>query len=183
MALAITPAAAQTRIDQPTGDWVHSATGTRFPASLPPFNRGNITEYTSDGRDASVSYRLIRGDVLLLVTLYIYPARPGDSCQAHFDGLKAEVTNGTKTAEMISESRADSPSGKTRGAGYRARFHYPAGAMGPGLGELTSDAYLFCPKGGQWLVVYRATWSAKVDFSADVDQVVRAIAWPTPLGE
>lgn len=182
LALTAAPALAQVREVEQSGRWTHAATGTEFAERVAGFDRVSITEYTSDGRDASASYRLRRDNGWALVTLYVYPA-PSPRCERTFAGIKRDITGAAASAQFVSEGRAASPSGRAANAALLARFSYPAGAINPDFGELRTEAYLFCAQGGEWLVSYRATWTPEVDFGPDVERLLHAIDWPKAIAE
>lgn len=46
----------------------------RFPARVAGFEREDVTEYESSGRDASAQYQFLRGDFVVSATFYRYPA-------------------------------------------------------------------------------------------------------------
>ena len=180
-ALSAAPALAQRQVADASDPWVHAPTGTRFPATIEGFERGRVTEYSEDGRDASVGYTMRRGDEWVTVTLYVYPSIADWDCQTTFADVKRNIEN-HKGAQLVSEGLGPAPSGRGGPAAFHARYSLPAGAMGERVPAVRSDAYLYCPAGGEWLVKYRATWGAEGDFSKEVETLLRAIAWPKKLG-
>ena len=175
------PASAQTEVADPPDPWVHAATGTPFPAEAAGFRRSRVIEYSEDGRDAGVNYALSRGDEWLMVSLYVYPAFTDLDCKGTYEDARATVA-AYRGAKLLGEARDPAPSGRGEGVAYHARFLLPAGVVREDIPEARSDVYLYCPAGGQWLVKYRATWSAGADFEHDIEALVHAIAWPGNLG-
>jgi hypothetical protein len=182
LALAPAPLAAQQDVPNPPDPWVHAGTGTSFPAALAGFRRGRVVEYTEDGRDASVGYSIARGDDRLTVTLYVYPVIEGLDCRQTFEDAKASVAK-HQGAWLVGQRRESSPRGAGPNRAWFARYTLPAGSMAATIPESWSDVYLYCPTGGEWLVKYRATWNAEVDFSDDIAGLIRAIDWPDHLDE
>ena len=180
LTLGPAPAMGQEEVQNPPDPWVHAGTGTSFPAALAEFRRGRVIEYSEDGRDASVGYHYGRGDDRLTVTLYVYPVIEGWNCQETFNDAKSSVAH-YDGAWLIGERREIAPSGTGDRVAYFARYSIPAGAMGENFPEVWSEVYLYCPPGGEWLVKYRATWDADVDFSERVEALLRAIEWPDDL--
>jgi hypothetical protein len=182
LALVAAPALGQQEVADPPDPWLHAATLAPFPAEVAGFRRGRVIEYSADGRDASVGYHLARGDDRLTVTLYVYPTIAGRTCGQVFDAAKADVAQ-YQGAWLIGERREAPPGGGDSGGNgaWFARYSIPAGAMAASIPEVWSDVYLYCPAGGEWLVKYRATWDADVDFSEDIARLIHAIEWPDGL--
>ena len=179
--LQASPAAAQTVVENAPDPWVHGATGTRFPMKVGAFERSRVVTYSDDGTDASAGYRLERDGKWVNVTIYVYPAIPGTSCQAVFADVKKNI-DAYKGASIVREGLDSAPSGRGAPVAHYVRYQVPAGAMKPDLPALRSDAYLYCSGDGKWLVKYRATGSADFDFGNEVDSLMHAIAWPSKLG-
>lgn len=181
LALAPPPAAAQSEVPDPPDPWVHDATGTPFPAEVAGFHRSRVIEYSDDGRDAGVNYAMSRGDDRLTVSLYVYPTLSDLDCRGTYEDARGTVA-AYDGALLLSEVRDPAPSGGGDDVAFHARFLLPAGAVRADVPEVRSDVYLYCPAGDEWLVKYRATWSANADFEHDVEALLHAIAWPGNLG-
>lgn len=182
LALCIaTPALAQKRVENAPDPWVHAATGTQFPATVDGFKRTGIFEYSDDGRDASAGYRLDRDGKWVNVTLYVYPAIDGWTCRQTFDDVKATLDR-YEGGTLVRERLDPPPSGSGAPIAHYAQYQLPAGSMRETMGPVRSDAYLYCPPGGKWLVKYRATGTADFDFGSEVEALLQAIAWPKMLG-
>lgn len=181
LALAPGRAAAQGEVASPPDPWVHAATGTRFPAKLGASQRGRVFEYTEDGRDASVGYSIDKDGYRATVTLYVYPTIAGYTCQEVFTDSRSHI-EAYEGAQIVSEGTTLAPSGRGGPTAFYARYYVPAGAMREDIPAVRSDVYLYCPPGDAWLVKYRATWSAEVDFASEVEALFHAVDWPANLG-
>jgi hypothetical protein len=181
LAFAALPVAAQTEVPDAPDPWIHEATGTAFPAEVAGFHRSRVIEYSDDGRDAGVNYALARGEEWLTVSLYVYPTFSDLDCKGTYEDARGTIA-AYSGARLLSEMRDPAPSGSGNAVAYHASFLLPAGAVRPDIPEARSDVYLYCPAGGEWLVKYRATWSAAADFSHDIEALLHAIAWPGNLG-
>lgn len=181
LAFGALPAAAQVQVANPPDPWIHAATGTPFPARIDEFQRRQVFEYSEDGRDAGANYFLRRGGDWANVSLYVYPTIAGVDCQGIYEDAKANVAAYTG-AQLLSEELDPPPAGRGDPVAFHARYRVPAGSMREDLPETRSDVYLYCPAGNEWLVKYRATWTASTDFAEDVEQLLHAIEWPDGLG-
>lgn len=180
LALSIMPAQAQKAVANPPDLWAHAATGVQFPAKAAGFERTRVTEFSEDGRDAGVSYRLNRGDQFVAVTLYVYPAWADATCPQVFTDARSHIEK-YKGARVVREGRELPPSGQGAPAAHYARYAVPEGGMRADSPAVTTDVYLHCPAGGEWLVKYRATGSEGFEFGPDVTRLLRAISWPAGL--
>jgi hypothetical protein len=181
LAFVALPAAAQVQVAAPADPWIHTATGTPFPATVDEFERRQVFEYSEDGRDAGVNYLLRLGADWVNVSLYIYPVISGQDCRKTYEDAKGDVA-AYAGARLLSENLDPAPAGRGDPVAFHARYHIPAGSMRGASSETRSDVYLHCPAGNEWLVKYRATWTTGSDFTADVERLLHSIAWPANLG-
>jgi hypothetical protein len=173
-------ASAQREVKDPPAIWIHKATGVGFPTTIGEFRRYKIDEYNDDGTDASVGYDLIRNERKIgYVTVYIFPPYDPGDCAHQFAGIEDDVRQSYQNVELIAETDAKSPSGRNPG-GRLAAFRFDAKFDGSSQ-RVRSDAYLFCPAGGKWLVTYRATWLNGIDIHAEVTALMQSFAWPDLL--
>jgi hypothetical protein len=78
----------------PTGDFTHPAAGFALPEKSGPFVRAEVTQYDEAGRDISAGYNALIGKgtpLPVVVTVYVYPVRPGAEIDAYFDGLLKDI--------------------------------------------------------------------------------------------
>ncbi|WP_271439233.1 hypothetical protein [Pontixanthobacter luteolus] len=183
-ALAITlisaPAAGQTSIDPPAGDWTHRGVDVSFPETVGGFERGQATEFTSDGRDAAIGYKYNNADGTLNVTVYVYPDYSDLSCSQIFLDARNNVAE-YRGAELSGQGFISPPNGGNTDFGLAARYRLPANSMREGYPALISDVYLYCPPGDKWLVKYRASWTGSEATFPDVGSFLRRIDWPAAL--
>ena len=168
---------AQKRIEQPTGPWKHRGTGVVFPDRVGQFERTSINEFSSDGRDAGVGYKLVNSDGTLLINVYVYPKIGGYNCEEVFAdsaSLIARYPGAQENRFWISPS----PDRSRSSAALSVRFDVPANSTGEGHQASLSDLYLYCPAKGDWLVKYRASWfgGTAEDFPDPLD-LMSAIDW------
>ena len=78
---------AEARTDRPNER--SSAAAFKFPASVGPFRRTKVTNFTPDGSNSAASYSGPTG----VMTAYVYPARPpySPSLGSHFEQCRQEV--------------------------------------------------------------------------------------------
>ena len=179
-ALISAPAAGQTSIDPPPGDWTHRGVAVSFPENVGPYKRGQATEFTSDGRDASVGYRYSNDDGVLTVTVYVYPDYSDLSCSQIFLGARNNVAE-YSGAQLSGQGFVSPPDGGDTDFGLGARYRLPANSMREGYPALISDVYLYCPPGDKWLVKYRASWTGSEATFPEVGNFLRQIKWPAAL--
>lgn len=93
----------------------------KFPASVGPFRRTNVTNFTADGSNSAASYSSKAG----LITAYVYPARApySPSLAPHFDQCRQEVRQLW---------------GRTRSISKRSTFINRNGRAYPGIEEVFS---------------------------------------------
>ena len=168
---------AQKRIEQQNGPWKHRGAGVVFPDRVGQFERISITEFSSDGRDAGVRYKLVNDDGTLSVTVFLYPKIKGVNCAEIFaDGasLIAKYPGAQEDRFWISPS----PDRSLPSAALSIRFDVPENSTGEGHQASLSDRYLYCPAKGDWLVKYRATWfgGTSENFPDPLD-LMSAIDW------
>ncbi|WP_084579679.1 hypothetical protein [Sphingomonas azotifigens] len=161
------------------GDWTHTATGMVFPERLDNALRTRIHSYDAEQLDVSAGYALRRNGELGFVTLYVYPAPPNRSCAENFADIERNVAANYADVKLVSHGRWPSPSGRTPGAAYHARFTM-TGTLDGKEQPLISESYLFCPASG-WLVAARASWGRDSDLEQTFVDLLRGLAWPEPL--
>ncbi|WP_445682384.1 hypothetical protein [Radicibacter daui] len=180
----------------PTGPYVHQATGFIFPVAPGAFIRSDITEYNSEKTNISAGYNKDAGDKSLAVTIYVKPAPPVISlgsppkvvaeakdhlCRQLWEAMKETIIRVHPGAELISDGEVASPSVVFKGRGLRAIYRYTETFDGV-VQPLRSEADLFCYAGQGWMVSYRATAPAGFDYHADLDTLMRDLQWPDSLG-
>lgn len=168
---------AQKRIEQQAGPWKHRGAGVVFPDRVGQFERTSITEYTSNGRDGSVGYRLVNDDGTLILTAYLYPKVDGANCAEIFADAASHIAkNPGAQEERIWLS--PSPDRARASAALSIRYAMPENYTGEGRPASLSDLYLYCPAKGDWLVKYRATWfGGTAENFPDPLDLMSAIDW------
>lgn len=173
LAVLATPAAAQTKLENPQSAWVHKATGISFPLTYGDFTRTQITQFDEAGGNIGVIYLLNRGGAPIAVTgIYIYPAR--GTCAAGWEGVREEATS--NGGQMHSEGRAPSPNGKTPNAAYRGQME-----LRNGDNIMPLVAYLYCSPDGKWLIKYFAYMNGPASLEDETIKLMRSINWPRAL--
>lgn len=181
--LGATPAAAQREVTDAPETWVHRHVAVGFATRIGNFHRQDITEYNDDGSDASVGYDLVRdGRKVATVTIYVFPPYMSGSCEDQYAEVKRGIEQSTayRDVRLTSESRTASPGGRKPRGAFLASYTLKASFAGED-GLLNSDAYVFCPAGGRWLVTYRATSPAGEDVKAEVETFFHSFRWPEML--
>jgi hypothetical protein len=131
--------------------------------------------------DASAGYFLKRGTDVAFFTVYVYPVQPGMDCAATFEDMAKGVDQSYADVERGAVDRWPSPSGRTPDAAYHTSFRF-VGELEGQERPLTSESYLFCPAGGDWLVAARASWAQQgEDFNDAFVAFLHAFAWPQAL--
>jgi hypothetical protein len=193
LAIGLTPAAAQQRIDRP-GPVAHPTAGTVFPERVGEFQRENVTQYDQAGADVSATYELARGNDRLRLSVYIYPAPaveagPGSAqsadvaratlCRTELGVVGQVIENQPqyRGARRVEEGAAPAVEGVEPALSLRTVHSFTAAFFGPEQ-EMRSETDLYCYVGGRWLVKYRASSNAGFDASEAVEAFIRAGPWP-----
>jgi hypothetical protein len=179
--LAALPASAQEDL-RVEGDWTHTASGMVFPERLGNALRTRIHSYDAEQLDVSAGYSLRRGGELGFVTLYVYPAVPGQDCAASFAEIERNVAKSYADVKLAAKDRWPSPSGATPDVAYHARFTM-TGTLDGKEQPLTSESYLFCPAGGTWLVAARGSWSRSAKLEDAFAELLHGLDWPPELDD
>lgn len=78
----------------PTGDFTHPTAGFALPEKAGPFVREEVIQYDEAGRDILAGYNALIGKgtpLPVVVTVYVYPVRPGAELDAYFDQLLTDI--------------------------------------------------------------------------------------------
>lgn len=186
VAILFTPAAAMaqtgpTKLNPPSGPWTAPNAGVSFPEQIAEYRRVAVTEF--DSRNHGVGYVLDRGGKRLnTITVFVYslPGRP--TCQQELDGSSASIKRSNPAALRYIGGTAASPRGKA-GAALYSRYLYSADFGGETAVKLTSDLYVYCKPGSEWIVKARTTWPATTDMSGEIAMILRAISWPATVAD
>lgn len=179
-AFCATSSHAQSEIENGDDPWTHRIAEVTFPKTLGTFARTQIYEYSEDGSDASVSYRLETDDGILTMTIYVYPNQASYSCDESFEGARAHIVN-YEGSRLVAEWSTLPPDGEGELAAKIARYFLPEGSVREELPALYSDLYLYCPPGEEWLVKYRASWSGEAQTFPDIGTMLAQVEWPAHL--
>ena len=186
------PARHEPRRFEPDGPYLHRASGMSFPEALGGLTRTAITEYGKDATDISTGYNLLTPDLKAAITIYVYPAPQITSigsppnviegarkklCSDHFENVKLEIERAHPSAKLVDEGSIASPSPDFSGPAKRARYTMTE-EYGARVQPLRSEADVFCYIGGKWVIVYRTTAPADVDYEIALKKLMTAIAWP-----
>lgn len=180
--------AAPTEVPAPSDPYVHTQTGTKFPAAVGDFVRHKVTRYSDDGSDVGTGYQLIRdGRKLVYVSVFVYPGpSPTGSdtaaCDGEFEAVKTSITGREPTARLIREDVVPAPDRVYTRTGRRAIYEDGVAAFdGKPDQRMHEEARLYCYAGGRWLVSYRMSWPQGSDFDADVAALLTALPWTPKL--
>lgn len=182
------PLVAQPRDITARGTVAHREARTGFPETVGEFRRIAVTQYDPFGRDISANYQLVRDDGQVRMSVYVYPAdafgpvpagKDGERrfCREHFDGVEAAIRQNHRDADRLDAEPPVMRGGIDPSLAHRSVFRITAD-IGRGLEELTSEARLYCFAGGNWLVKYRISGSARLDARAAIENFVRLGPWP-----
>jgi hypothetical protein len=181
-------ASAQRRVEDAPDPYLHRGTGFVLPAEVGPFKRTSVVEYDADGSDASAGYELfVAGKSEAIVTVYVYP--PGGAlgatsdarCDSAFAGGRASITARFADARPLGDGTPPAPDPDARLTGRYAGYTLTADLFTPG-GKVASHLYLYCPPDSRWQVKYRVSTPAETPHQAEVEALMRALAWPKTLG-
>jgi hypothetical protein len=175
--LAGVPAAAQTEIAMPEGDWSAGETGAVFPARIGDYKRTQIVEYAAE--NWGVSYQpsaSADGKFRQAVSIYLYTRGPA-TCAQEFEGTKAAIEQAREETKLF-ERPARSPLGGSEDA-LIARYTFK---IGPASWVL-SDAYLYCRPASKWWIKSRSTWVASEKLETGAELVLAGIGWPKDLAD
>jgi hypothetical protein len=144
----------------PQGDFTHPA-GFLMPEKAGPFERVAILQY-DEAADLSAAYNALVGGETPLpvsVTLYVYPAAPGDDLDAYFDSLTRDI--GRLHGGAKPEFRKNILLGPRQLVGRYAVFGYeePWGGV---TDNVPLRSYLVVYRWNGWWVKWRATTPAPV---------------------
>jgi hypothetical protein len=110
----------------------------------------------------SAGYNAVVGDEMrlpILVTLYVYPKRPGQELDEYFEGLLADIVGAHGGARTEFRQKV------VLGRGFDARyagFGYSE-SWGEGRPDMTFRSYLVLYAWESWWVKWRATTPAPID--------------------
>ena len=175
-ALMGTSAGAQERLENPEGDWVHSATNTHFPREIGAAERTSITAFTSDQSNVAVGYAYDNEEGSLTFTTYVYPVITGMNCRETYEDSKAAIEQ-YKGAKLVGEANSTNAGANEDGRGYYGRYTIPEGSLRESSPEMISDVYLYCPVNSGYLVKYRASWTGRASTFPYLGGMLDDIRW------
>jgi hypothetical protein len=133
-----------------------------MPEKAGPFERKKVIQYDQAGRNLSAGYNAIVGGenpLPIVVTLYVYPAPPGDDLDAHFNSVVRDV--GENHGGGRPEFRNNILLGPRQFVGRYAVFGY-AEPWGGLKQDIPLRSYLVLYRWNGWWVKWRATTPAPV---------------------
>lgn len=177
---------------QPSGTYVHQATGFTFPPTLGKFKRSAVTEFNSDATDVSAGYDLVDPQNPVAITIYVYPAPRITSigspqsviddaqehmCSKQFQSVKSDIERAHPGARLVSEGPIPSPSETHKNVGKKAVYDFQ-GVFAGREQPLRSEADLYCYVGGPWLIAYRSTSPVNAQYQPALANLMHNLAWP-----
>ena len=174
----------------PGGDFTHPGAKITFPESIGDFERVEVTQYDTSGKDVSVGYNLDSPD-LITATVYVYPGRDvlnlgSDSDtvaaakdlldQQQFEGSKEAILATTPGLTLVSETESIVIANPSEQAGRRAIFE-GQGLIDGALTALHTEVDLF--GFGDWFIKYRFTYPGESSTApALILDFMNSLKWP-----
>jgi hypothetical protein len=189
-ALWMTPAIAQTNVENPPDPYVQQQTGMSFPEHIGNFLRHQVVRYAADGSDVGIGYELdLDEQKQAYVSMFIYPApdaapsQRAGACRELHEGMKRDIVSHEADARLESQSEVASPSPYFKPRGLRATYSGGSANFAATVQPVHEEALLYCFAGQKWLVSYRITWPEKYAASArpEVVKLLQALKWPETL--
>ncbi len=174
----------------PAGEFTHSRTEFTFPESIGDFERVEVTQYDTSGKDVSVGYHLDSPD-LITATVYVYPGRDvlnlgSDSDvvaatkdrldQQEFEGAKDAILASAPGLTPASEDQSFVISSPSEQVGRRAIFQ-GQGLIDGALTVLRTEVDLF--GFGDWFIKYRFTYPGESSTAHGlILDFMNSLEWP-----
>jgi hypothetical protein len=174
------------------GDYLHYASGMKFPATVGDFQRVQILRYDRDSLDVSAGYDRQVNPGLIEATVYVYPAPhlvsiaspPNviagtrmDLTQVEFERRKSEVLHAHPDAKLIEEEDLTLSKNSQSNYGKLAVFDYEDRFAGMST-RLHSYLYVFCYVNNKWAIEYRFTFTADVNGTPKIQEFLQNLDWP-----
>ncbi|GAA5061507.1 hypothetical protein GCM10023208_30930 [Erythrobacter westpacificensis] len=151
-----TAAMAQGEIANAPDPFVHSRAGVEFPLALDGFTRQRVYQFDDRGEDISIGYRESGFPTPITVTIYVYP-RSG-SCSDSFASTVEPIMEYKGAKDLGADIDTQWSKAFAGQEQYFARFLVPAGSYGHDHPDLTSVAWVACPRNTSWVVKLRASY-------------------------
>ena len=175
-----------------SADFTHRASGFVFPPTVGRFQRVSQNEFGSGGNDVGVGYDLTAPDAEMTVTVFVSRAvqltgLTGDKlrqaedkvCESAFESRQQNLKQVHAGAGLVSQAEIPSPSASHDRKGRQAIYEFQSQYRGRPM-LVRSESDVFCFVNGGWMVAYRITAPANIDYRAEFDQFMRQLVWPTP---
>lgn len=182
--LLASPAAAQPQDISRPGTIAHPGARAGFPEQVGGFRRAQVFRYGEN--DISANYDLRRDGALLRLSIYIYPAarvaQGGrvNACRSELENIHAGIVGNHERARRLESGEA--PSVPDSEAGLRLRVLHNVPMMwGDEFVDIRRESLLYCYVGGDWLVKYFASASARFpvdEIGPAIEAFVRDGSWP-----
>lgn len=182
LAALLAPAAAMAqpvKLNPPPGPWTAPNVAVTFPEKIGEYQRISVTEFNA--KNHGVGYILERnGERLNTITVFVYvlPDRP--TCKEEFEASAASIVRANPTAKRLVTDAAASPRGTPRAA-LHASFAFSGAYAADQNVPLTSDLYVYCKPGSEWIVKARTSWPANTDMSREAAMILRSINWSSEV--
>jgi hypothetical protein len=134
-----------------------------MPEKIGPFERGEVLQYDEAGLNLSAGYDALVGSgspLPVVVTLYVYPATPGHSLDAHFDSLLTQI--GEAHGGARPQVRKDILLSPRHYVGRYAVFGYEE-PWGGQAEDVHLRSYLVLYRWKDWWVKWRVTTPGPMD--------------------
>ena len=177
-------AAAQPQDITRPGTVQHAGARAGFPEEVGEFRRSQVIRYGEN--DISANYDLRQGNDQIRLSIYIYPAprvprgQRMAACRQMMDGVSQAIFAQYPGAEMNEMGAAPVVPGTEPGLGLRTVHSIRISLRESEPEDARSESRLYCYVGGDWLVKYRVSSNAGIDFDvgALIDAFVRDGPWP-----
>lgn len=185
MALAFAPAlaaAAQPQDISRPGTVPHAAARTGFPEQVGELRRISAVRYGET--DISASYELSRGEDVVRISVYVYPAPPARqsqrtaACREHMTSVVDVIVRQYPGADEVENGPAEPVPGVGEGLGYRSVHNIRFPLRGGRFEPARSETRVYCYVDGDWLVKYRISSTPGFEVGALVETLVREGPWP-----
>jgi len=179
-------------LERAAGPYRHPASGQRFPESVAGFWRlGFATRYDEEGRDVSVGYNLLRPEVAVVATVYVFPAPRHFSlgspervvaamketiARGAYEATRDAILRKHVGARVVSETEISEEKQGAVHRGRRAAFEYED-RFAKARREVASELHHFCFVENAWILEFRFSHPRGQDASGAIAEFLREFEW------
>jgi hypothetical protein len=172
------------------GEYVHVASGMKFPERISGFERVMLTQYDAEATDVSVGYNFIELTKPIFVTLYVYPAPQvmnlgspkgvvlearQELCRREVEARKKATLQNRPGRKFISERSIEMIQLKKKQKGRQLIFEFQPTPTAPVA--MQSQLIFFCDTDRDWIVKYQVSYPLGKDFHAEIDRFMKELKW------